>query len=196
MVSKIEIIAYYVSLALNMYFVVTLGVQLQLTLEDGAALFVAIVLVFMDVATMRSYFATDERSGTRSIHLYYMATTKIEAYLLVLLGFFFVIIRASVLNIVLSVVDYVVVNLRIVLRFRAFAASEKYDARAINLRENAFPINLLFYIAVLAVDVVRGVCFLPWTIYRSLVALWTAQWLPEMADDLIEAPGAVAQAFF
>ena len=195
MVSKIEVLAYYLSLALNLYFVFATYENVSLSIEDLAGLIAAIGLTLLDVATLRGYFASEEGSkGTTSLQLSYIATTKIECYMLILLGTFFFLILADPLNITLAIADYLIINARVIIRFRSFAASDEYDARAVNVRENLMPFNLIFYLLVITVDIVLGVITLPYTLYKSVEALCTAPWLPDVPDDVMETPGAILQA--
>ena len=178
MMSKVEVLAFYTSVVFDAYFVAFFARRVDSSIEAFAGLLVSLFLMVIDISALRRYCKTENGKGrVKKMQLSYIALSRVESYLLVLLGLYLLLLEQHARS-VLVVTNYILVNTHCALRVRGFASSEHYKATVINLREDPMPLNLIYYALVVGFEGTLGIVFLPDTIYSSLRALFREPWLP------------------
>ena len=198
-ISRLELLAYFASLGIDIYLAVDLGSALgtappgnsvaQLVIDLSFAF--ALCLIGLDIATLKSYFVADEtlatieEEGGRLSRIYniYLASARVESYLLLcLLGVLAGTLASSgqdPLGLVFVVIDYLIVNLRLWLRLRSIAQVNAFDIEGIGLIETFFPLNVIYYGIFAAYDIALGLIQIPAIVYGSFQVLVYGRWLPK-----------------
>lgn len=218
MVSKVEILAYYLSLGLDLYFIISLAFRV-VEISNGSAIATtqaertaqtldtlsfgfAVALLVLDITTLKSYYMESARSEKEDrkmnrLAFAYVVDSKLE--MLAIFVFFVLLVATSAtstvevsadtyLNIGFAVVDYLVVAVRSTLRINGFTKDGEYDVFMMQYYDNLFPFSLVFYFLYSLYDIAQGILFLPCTIVWSVRALFTVRWLPEFAGEGVFAP--------
>ena len=218
MVSKIEILAYYISFALDIYFIISLAFRVADVLSkpsptdpaqttaivlDLMSFGFAIGLFLLDITTLQNYYLeTTQRDredpSDKSYAVAYIIDSKLELFALVV---FVTVLSAvtftdnsgadrtdAILNIAFGIVDYIVIALRSTVRLKAFSNEESFDVLRLQYWDNLFPFNLLYFVLFSACDIAKAVVLSPCTIRWSIKVLCTARWFPEFAGEGVFAP--------
>lgn len=202
-ISRVELLAYFASLGVDIFLVVDLSPSLDVApvgnsvipLVNKVSFGFAICLIGLDIATLKSYFAADETLKTVAeekgelsrAYTIYLASSRIETYLLLaLLGFLGGTLGSSgsasgqdPLGLIFVAVDYIIVMLRLWLRLVSIAQVQAFDIDRIGLFESFFPLNIIFYAFIAAFDVVLGLMSIPAIAYGSFQVLVHGRWLPK-----------------
>lgn len=200
-ISRVELLAYYASLGVDIYLVVVLsefvigasaaGSPDTVRFINDISFAFAVCLIGLDIATLKSYFvipetleSIDEEDGDLSkVYLIYVASTRVESYLLLcLIG----VLAANLaeggedpLGFIFVVVDYLIVNLRVWLRLTSIAPVKAFDIDRIGRIEDFFPFNVVGYGMVAAVDVFWGLRHIPKIFEGSYKVFVYGRWLPK-----------------
>ena len=218
MVSKLEILAYYLSLGLDLYFITSLalrvleianGTVVATNTEESTALTLdvisfgfALALLLLDITTLKSYYLENTKSekGDRKMNrlaFAYVVDSKLE--MLAIFIFISLLVATSAtsaflastdtyLNIGFGVVDYAVVALRSTVRINGFSKDGEYDVFMMQYYDNLFPFTIIYFVLYSLYDIIQGIVLFPCTMIWSVRALCTVRWFPEFVDDGMFAP--------
>ena len=153
--------------------------------------FFAVILIGLDIGTLKSYFVAEETLETieeeggwlSKVYFIYMATARVESYLLLSLTG---VLAANVaqagqdpIGLVFVIIDYVIINLRAWLRLQSVAGVNAFDIETIGRIENFFPLNVMLYAVVAAADIAMGLYNIRAILQGSYKVLRYGRWLPK-----------------
>ena len=198
-VSRVELLAYLASISIDIFLVIDLSsavigntsaADVEIFLNNISFSF-AICLLGLDIATLKSYFTAPETLETieqengllSRTYLIYVATTRVEAYLLLcLLGILAANAAEALVDptgLIFVVTDYIIVNVRLWLRVTSTVQVKAFDIEKLGRIENFFPVNVVVYGAISAVDIVFGLIKIPAILYGSYQVFAYGRWLPK-----------------
>ena len=210
--SRLELLSYLGSLAVDVYVAVDLILTLRATPagsvsagETLALMFAGVlapVLIGIDLANLRKAVGSrtdclDKALGAdwcsnydEETSLQYIANSRIEAYLLAsLLMLVGISTPENYLNMVLIGFDYVLVTIRSVLKLRTLPENQEFDWTRLYLREDIFPFGFVRYAGEQICDMITGILHILCIVRDAYRCFLDADWTPEFDGNVISSCG-------
>lgn len=212
MISKVEILSYYFSLGVDLYFISTLAPKIVnsptnsdsdigkavLRGLDVMSLAVAITLLCLDFATLKIYYVKSTQSKTEDGNLNklafeYLVDTRVELLAIVFVTVFLASTRSGFtmptsaaidVSIAFGLMDFFLVAARSTARINAYLEDPEYDVFLMQYYDNLLPFSIIYFLCFSLYDVIQAFVLLPRTILWSIHALYAEPWLPDFVRQI------------